>query len=181
MRTMLLLFWCALPAISFSQSFETPAEIQHYYQKLNFINSFSTTSEESRLVKYLEKGDPDNAPSSKREFFVMNLLQDIHNQELETKSAIPNKFKSGGVKARVFYEISHCSEADGSIKVTVKTYQISVADNIKMIKLFDEEKVDWNEGISSLSNSSMISTEIHHWVLIENQWLKKKVAVVLTR
>jgi hypothetical protein len=185
MRAILFIFWCTLPATSLSQSSnefnEPPVEIQHYYKKLNFINSFSTTSEESRLVKYLEKGDPDHAPTSKREFFVMNLLQDVHAQELELKSPIPNKFEDGLTKSKVFYEITDCSGADGNVKVTVKTYQISFEDNIKMIKLFDEEKMDRNEGIISLlSNPSLISSEIHHWVLIDNQWLKKKVAVVLT-
>ena len=187
MRAILFVFLYITPFFTYSQAGEKigksalPNEIQKYYTNLSLINSLSTTSEKSSLVKYLVDGNNAKAPTSEREYFVTGLLKNVMGKELSMQSRMHNSFdNSRQVTSRIIYEISKWDISDEFIAVTVKTSQISVADNFKIIEYFDAEKSSDNDEITSLSTPSFLATEVHKWVLIDSYWYKKIVKVVLT-
>ena len=187
MRTYLILFFSTLSFITLAQNdskndlSELPISINEYYKNLNLINSFSTTSEKASLANYLENGKARNAPSSKREYFVLQLLENTRSKELIFTSQMPNAFgNSKHIKSRVIYEISKWNKSAEFIAVTVKTSQMSVTDNIKMIEYFESENPDLNTDTLSMPSTDFIATEIHNWVLKNNKWYMQEVYVVLT-
>lgn len=187
MRTFLILIFTAIPSITFAQSDSKndlsvlPKSIIEYYKNLNLINSFSTTSEKSSLVKFLENGKSKNAPSSKREYFVLQLLEINMSSELTFASQMPNASGSSNhIKSRVIYEISSWNLSEDIIAVTVQTSKMSEPDNIKMIEFFEFEKLDPDTDALSIPSTVFIATEVHKWVFKNGQWYKQEVSVVFT-
>jgi hypothetical protein len=187
MRTLLLLFFSAMSFFTFTQSdhkndlSELPESMIEYYKNLNLINSFSTTPEKASLVRFLENGKSKNAPSSKREYFVLQLLEINRSNELTFASQMRNTFGSSKhIKSRVIYEISKWNKSEESIAVIVQTSQMSEPDNIKMIQYFESENPELYTDEFTMPSTVFIATEVHTWVFRNGKWYKQEVSVVLT-
>jgi len=187
MRSFFVLYCLTLPLVSFAQidgDIDRPGlpnSITEYYQNLNLINAFSTTSEQASLVKFLENGNAKNEPLSKREYFVLQLIKKTNYKELTITSQMPNASGSKKhIRSRVIYELSNWNKSDGYIAVTVQTSKMSEFDNIKMINLFDAEIPDLDADSLPMPTTNFLATEVHKWVRMKNKWYKKDVKVVLT-
>jgi len=159
---------------------EIPNDIQQYYKKLNFVNAISTTPEKSAFVENLRDGKSQKTPDSKREYFIVNLLQDVMSYELQSQNTMPGSDKNDLVKSGILFELQHGQQSEKVFTLSAKTYQVSIEDNYKLIRLFDEDKLRWDDDIMLLSNPTFIATEIHKWIFINNKWSKEKINIVLT-
>jgi len=181
----IFVFCYLIPILGFGQTEskntgETlPAEIQTFYANTNLVNALTTSSEKSKLVHFLEDGATENAPSSKREFYVFELLKQVVGKEVTNSTAMPNTFNSQyQISSSNIYEIQNWEKSKGCIYVTIHTSNIGIEDNIKMIELYDAGKFD--KSLGELSSPEFVATEIHTWILIEKKWYKNEVALVLT-
>ena len=187
MKIYIFIVFIVWPILSYSQNVDKmgqddlPNEIQDYYKSLNLVNSLSTTSEKSSLAQYLEDGNVKKAPSSSREFFIVELLKDVIWREINTQLPMPNKFDDNRQEAsRILYEIIKWQKTNDFISITMNTSQISVEDNIKIIEYYETDKSNLDNELNSLSSPSFLAKEIHKWILINKKWYKKEVKIILT-
>jgi hypothetical protein len=186
MKTYIHLLFVLWPVLSFSQTEasnvqdQLPEEILTFYTDTNLINILTTSAEKSKMVSFLERGEIQHAPSSKREFYVVELLKHVVGKEVRNSAAMPNSIGQQNQNlSRDIYDIQNWQESDGCIYVSLHASSISEEDNIKMIKLFDEGKFD--QEFKSLATFNLKAKEIHKWIFRDNQWYKNEVRVVLTR
>lgn len=189
MKFYFLLLYCLIPLFSYSQNGEKiekdllPNEIKQYYKNLNLANSFSTPSEKSAFVKYLQVEDSNKAPISKRQTFVMNLLKDVMQKELEFEPAMPNASNTSHLYSRMLHEVQHGYKEEDFMAIRIKVYQLSTADNFKIISFYDEEKdtILLDGEIDNLSTPKYVADEIHEWIFSNDSWHKKELRKVLVR
>ena len=160
---------------------ELPVEIRKYYQNLNLANAFSTPSERYKLTSYLTRKDSTLAPNSKRQAFVLNLLEEIKQHEYVSEATIPNTFRSGRLPISPMNTIQYWTKGKDLISVRLKVYQLCIEDNLKIINLYDEEtdSIKGYDDIEKIAHPVYLTQEVHEWVFLNNQWVKKQVRKVL--
>ena len=164
-------------------------QISEYYNKWNFVASFSTSQEQFILSRYIEqqKTPPDELTENKRIKKIYELIMELRKYELQgidPDFVYPKEPKFGKVIGCRIVGIYETKRTDGKISVSAVAYPLK-PEAIKI--LISQYEQDNFQKIPSFKKNPELFTlpktlprkEIHTWRFVEGKWMKEKITYLL--
>lgn len=163
-----------------------PQEIADYYERQNFVASFSTPAERDTLVRVAHRS-PERAqelegrPGKILEYMRLNeeMLARTEPAMPSSKRLLPNAVGFGDV-----FEIVETEGQGNSISVRVALHRLRRQDNARLVALYEERSGEDREGFPSDRIWDSIAKEsggfaLHQWMKTSTGWVRSAVAVYL--
>lgn len=164
-----------------------PAQISQYYRDYNFVSSFSSPGERSRLASYIsisQKQLPTHL-KHKRLRRICKLMRKLNLQVMQTDLGMllgqPNLYK---IRTELM-KVCGAQRHGNGITVEVLVYNLDSGVNLQLISLYDKYRGDEKsipseeQCIEMAKSPTAPRREIHRWTLVDRNWLKAEANIIL--
>jgi len=170
-----------------SQNQSLPEEISQYYQKRNFVASFSTSNEQYALLGYdRSKALPSEGVENDRLKKIFQLVSELQVYELlDIDPGIsPLKGQTAETTRDGIFEIYKTNRADGKVLVTLFYYPFKPTAKITLISQYEEHNIDKIPSFDQTPELfrptfSFPEQHVHIWKNINGKWMKEKAEYLL--
>lgn len=181
---MSLLWAIVIPITSQAQDAELPEDIHHFYRNKNFVNTICLKNEKHAVIAWARRNSDLSEIDEERLRTAAMAMRDVVWKILWVEDHMKNPLNFSQ-RYPYQFEISEFNymtrwiQTGDKISVHVDTYSFEDEINARYVAAYTPGQTPENYHPMEISDLQFYSKEVHNWVLINGNWYKQAVNLIL--